>query len=134
MANNVFLLTDKPTVEQSTVVYQMKNPTAFKVERYKVSTLSRIANADMVGDMVARKYKFYFTYAAITAYDYEELLKAIWDIDGMFFYLHVPMGESLEDKTVFRIYAGAIPATLHYGNHNPKTWIWKDVSFSLIQQ
>lgn len=134
MANNVFLLTDKPTVEQSTVVYQMKNPTSFKVERYKVSTLSRIANADMVGDMVARKYKFYFTYAAITAYDYEEMLKAIWDINGMFFYLHVPMGESLEDKTVFRIYAGAIPATLHYGNHNPKTWIWKDVSFSLIQQ
>lgn len=134
MANNVFIISDKAAVEQSTVVYKMKNPTTFKIERYKVSTLSRIANADMVGDMVARKYKFYFTYAAITAFEYDEMLKAIWDIDGMFFYLHVPMNESLDDRTTFRVYAGSIPASLNYGNHNPKTWIWKDVSFNLIQQ
>ncbi|MBQ8627884.1 MAG: hypothetical protein IJ421_00225 [Prevotella sp.] len=134
MANNTFLITDKATVEQSTIVYAVKNPTAFKVERYKISTLSRIANGDMVGDMVARKYKFYFTYEAIAAYELNKLLEAIWDIDGMFFYLHVPEGTDLGHRATYCVYAGSIPATLHYGNHNPKTWIWKNVTFDLIQK
>lgn len=134
MANNTFRITNKATVGSSTVVYDMKNPTDFKVERYKVSTLTRIANADMVGDMVARKYKFYFTYAAISAAELNKLLEAIWDIDGMFFYLWVPEGNNLASKTPYRVYAGAVPASLHYGNRNPATWVWKDVSFSLIQQ
>ena len=134
MANNTFLITDRATVEGSSIVCQLKNPSTFKVERYKVSTLTRIANADMVGDMVARKYKFYFTYAAITAEELNTMLDAIWAIDGMFFYLWVPEGTSLADRTCYRVYAGSIPTTLHYGNRNPSTWVWKDVSFNLIQQ
>lgn len=134
MANNTFLITDKATVEQSTIVYAVKNPTSFKVERYKISTLSRIANGDMVGDMVARKHKFYFTYEAIAAYELNKLLEAIWEIDGMFFYLHIPEGTNLVDRTTYCVYAGSIPSSLHYGNRNPKTWIWKNVTFDLIQK
>ena len=132
MATTYFIITDKPTVEKSTIVYKSKNPTEYKQERYKISTLSRIANGDMVGDMVARKNKFYFTFAAIAALELNKLLEAIWDIDGMFFYLHVLTGK--DKYTTYTVYAGAIPAQLHYANPNPETWVWKDVSFNLIEK
>ena len=44
----------------------IKNPSEFKIERYNVTTLERRADAKMVGDLVAKKRKFYFTYEAIS--------------------------------------------------------------------
>ena len=132
MATTYFMVTDKATVEASTMVYKSKRPSEYKQERYKISTLSRIANGDMVGDVVARKNKFYFTFKAISARELNELLDAIWWNDGMFFYLHVLTGKNA--YTTYRVYAGSIPASLHYGNANPDVWIWKDVTVNFIEK
>ena len=45
----------------------IKRPSGFKIERYNVTNLHRLANATMCGDLIAKKRKFYFTYEAITA-------------------------------------------------------------------
>ena len=34
---------------------EIKSPSEFKVERYNITTLERLSNADMVGDLVAKK-------------------------------------------------------------------------------
>ena len=39
----------------------IKRPTLFKIERYNVTNLQRLANADMCGELIAKKRKFYFT-------------------------------------------------------------------------
>ena len=54
---------------------KIKNPSSFKIERYNVTNMERLANAEMVGDLIAKKKKFYFTYDAITGEDLDNILK-----------------------------------------------------------
>ena len=68
----------------------IKNPSTFKIERYNVTTMERLANADMVGDLIAQKLKFYFTYEAISAEDLNKILEAIWVSKKLFFTLSYP--------------------------------------------
>ena len=35
----------------------IKNPSTFRAERYNVTTMERLSNADMVGDLIAKKRK-----------------------------------------------------------------------------
>ena len=107
----------------------IKNPSGFKIERYNVTTMERLSNADMVGDLVAKKLKFYFTYDAISAEDFDTILSAIYDGDELFFPLvYTDRGET---KTAM-VYVGSIPADLHYmGNRNV---VWKNVTFNLIER
>ena len=55
----------------------IKNPSDFKIERYNVTNMERLADAKMVGDLIAKKRKFYFTYEAISGYDLDKILEPI---------------------------------------------------------
>lgn len=107
----------------------IKNPSSFKVERYNVTTMERLSNADMVGDLVAKKRKYYFTYDALTAGELDTILNAIWEGSKLFFPLVYTDNGKTKSATV---YVGSIPAELHYmGNKNT---IWKNVTFNLIER
>jgi hypothetical protein len=107
----------------------IKNPSSFKIERYNVTTLSRLANAKMVGDLVAKKLKFYFTYDAITGKDLDNILDLIWNTNALFYTLTYPYNG--EEKTA-KVYVGSIPTEL-YRAKGP-TWVWQNVQFNLIEQ
>lgn len=108
----------------------IKNPSSFKIERYKVTNMERLADAKMVGDLIAKKLKFYFTYEAISAEDLDVILEAIWETDGLFFpFEYVENGVS-KSATV---YTGSIPTDLHKAGKTPN-WVWKNVTFNLIEQ
>ena len=108
----------------------VKNPSSFKKERYMITNMERLANASMVGDLIAKKRKFYFTYDAITGEELDRILEAIWDSDDLFFTLSYP--ENGVQKTA-EVYVGSIPADLHRAGRTTN-WVWKDVSFNLIEQ
>ncbi len=107
----------------------VKNPSTFKVERYNVTTMERLSNADMVGDLVAKKKKFYFTYNAISAEEFDNILRAIWDSDKLFFPLEYDDRGVPQHATV---YVGSIPADLHY--MSDRNTVWKNVTFNLIER
>lgn len=107
----------------------IKNPSSFKIERYNVTNMERLADATMVGDLIAKKRKFYFTYDAIKGSDLDNILEAIWETDELFFTLeYVENGVS---KSAI-VYAGAIPSDLHSAKSSE--WVWKNVSFNLIER
>lgn len=108
----------------------IKNPSSFKIERYNVTNMERLADATMVGDLIAKKRKFYFTYEAISGEDLDNILEAIWDSTTLFFPL-----EYLENgvsKTA-TVYVGSIPTDLHRAGRTTN-WVWKNVNFNLIEQ
>lgn len=107
----------------------IKNPTDFKVEYYNVTTMTRLSNATMTGDLIAQKRKYYFTYDAISAADFNTILNAIYHSQRLFFTLEYD-GE--EDPIM--VYVGSIPADLHYGSKDPNTWVWKNLTFNLIER
>ena len=108
---------------------RIKNPSSFKIERYNVTTMERLSNADMVGDLVAKKLKFYFTYDAITAEDFDAILSAIYDSDDLFFTLEYPDRDTMKRATV---YVGSIPSELHF--MSGRNAVWKNLTFNLIQR
>lgn len=107
----------------------IKNPSTFKVERYNVTTMERLSNADMVGDLVAKKKKFYFTYDALSAEDFDVILQAIWDSDKLFFPLEYDDRGITQQATV---YVGSIPSDLHY--MSGRNTVWRNVTFNLIER
>ena len=107
----------------------IKNPSTFKLERYNVTTMERLANADMVGDLIAKKLKFYFTYDAITAEELDNILDAIWNTNSIFYPLEYTYQGEQRTATV---YSGSIPTDLH--SAKSKEWVWKNVSFNLIEK
>ena len=107
----------------------IKNPSTFKLERYNVSNMERLANAEMVGDLIAKKLKFYYTYDAITASDLDNILEAIWDHDKLFFPITYNYQGQSRSATV---YVGSIPAELH--SAKSKEWVWRNVTFNLIEK
>lgn len=108
----------------------IKDPTTFKKERYNVTNLARLANAEMAGDLIAQKRKFYFTYEAITAAEFQTILDAIWEHEQIFFDLDYM--ENGAWKTA-KVYVGNIPAELCLGA-NHAHWVWKDLTFNLIER
>lgn len=108
----------------------IKNPSSFKIERYNVANMERLADAKMVGDLIAKKRKFYFTYDAITGTDLDDILEAVWETDELFFPLVYT--ENGVSKTA-TVYVGSIPTDLHKAGKTTN-WVWKNVSFNLIEQ
>lgn len=108
----------------------IKNPSAFKIERYNITTMNRLANGNMSGDLVAKKMKFYFTYDAITAEELEQILTAIWDTESIFFDLIYPYNGTTHMKTV---YSGSIPSELVRAGKTAN-WVWRGVIFNLIER
>lgn len=109
----------------------IKNPSSFKIERYNVTTMTRLSNADMTGDLIAQKLKFYFTYEALSAPDLDAILDAIWSSKTLFFTLEYPYQGEQRRATV---YVGSIPSELHRGAMASANWVWKNVTFNLIQR
>ena len=107
----------------------IKNPSTFKVERYNVTNMERLANADMVGDLIAKKLKFYFTYDAISASELDTILDAIWNTNAIFFPLEYDYQGEQRSAIV---YVGSIPTDLH--SAKSKEWVWRNVTFNLIQK
>ena len=106
----------------------IKRPSNFKIERYNVTNLQRLANADMSGDLIAKKRKFYFTYDAISAKDLNTILDTIWETESLFFTLSYI--ENNIEKTAI-VYSGSIPSDLYRTGDN---WVWKNVTFNLIEK
>lgn len=109
---------------------EIKNPSTFKLERYNVTNMERLANADMVGDLIAKKLKFYFTYEAITAAELDNILEAIWETNSIFYPL--VYNYQGEERTAM-VYTGSIPADLHHAGSS-SNWVWKNVTFNLIEK
>ena len=83
----------------------------------------------MVGDLIAKKRKFYFTYDAIKARDLDNILNAIWETNEIFFKLKYI--ENGVQKTA-TVYSGSIPSELHGAKSDE--WTWKNVTFDLIEK
>lgn len=108
----------------------IKNPSSFKIERYNVTNLTRLANAEMVGDLIAKKSKLFFTYDAITAQDLDDILDAIWNTNDVFYPItYIENGVKKE----LTVYSGSIPSELHYAGGG-SNWVWKNVTFNLIEK
>ena len=107
---------------------EIKRPSSFKIERYNLTTLTRIAIGDMHGDLVAKKRKFYFDYSAISSNDLNNILELIWEPEDIFMTLTY-VDNNVEKEAV--VYAGSIPTQLH---HTGSLWVWQNVSFSLIER
>lgn len=107
----------------------IKDPSSFKIERYKVTNMERLASADMVGDLIAKKRKFYFTYDAIKARELDNILDIIWETDEVFYTL-VYLENDVQKSA--RVYVGSIPSELH--SAKSAEWVWKNVTFNLIER
>ena len=109
---------------------RIKNPSSFKIERYNITTMNRLANGNMVGDLIAKKLKFYFTYDAISGYELDYILDLIWETKNIFYTLgYVENGIA---KTA-EVYAGSIPTELHRAGQTTN-WVWKNVTINLIER
>lgn len=108
----------------------IKNPSNFKIERYNVTNLERLADAKMVGDLIAKKRKFYFTYEAISGYDLDKILDLIWETNALFYELTYLENGKSKSATV---YVGSIPTELHRAGRTTN-WVWRNVTFNLIEQ
>lgn len=106
----------------------IKRPSTFKIERYNLTNIDRLASGDACGDLIAKKRKFYFTYDAISADDLDKILDVIWETNSIFFPLEYQENGKIKSATV---YAGSIPAELHRPEGK---WVWKNVTFNLIEQ
>lgn len=106
----------------------IKRPHNFKMETYPVSNLQRKANGDMAGDFIARKRKFFFTYEAITTTELQVIERLIVNTNSMFHTLS--WVEDNVTKTC-TIYYGSFPKELV---RTGAEWVWKGVSFNLIEQ
>ncbi len=108
----------------------IKNPSSFKIERYDITTMNRLANGKMVGDLIAKKHKFYFTYDAISGVDLDTILSLVWTTNNIFYTLSYI--ENGVPKTA-QVYVGSIPSDLHRAGRTTN-WVWKNVTFNLIEQ
>lgn len=106
----------------------IKRPSKFKIERFNVTNLQRLANASMSGELIAKKRKFYFTYDAITSDELNTILDAIWETTSIFYTLKYVENNQSKSATV---YVGSIPTELH---RTGGKWVWKNVTFDLIEK
>ncbi len=105
----------------------IKTPTSFKISFYKLSDAKRLANGEMVMDIIATKRRFDIEYAAISGPE----LKTITDIleASTFVTFSYPEGGVEQTATV---YPGDIVKTL-WTIRDGIEW-YQDVSFPLIEK
>jgi len=108
----------------------IKNPTTFKIDRFNVTDMERLCSAKMMGTLIAKKLKFFFTYEAISAQELNTILEATWNTPNIFYPLqYVENGAS----KIIEVYSGSIPSELHRAGA-ADNWVWKHVQFNLIEQ
>lgn len=107
---------------------EIKRPSGFSIERYPITNLVRIGNGDMHGDLLNKKRKFILTYDAIDSRACNQILSLLWDSNKIFFdFTYV------EDNVRRQapVYYGALPKNLH---RTGRLWVWKNVTFNLIER
>ena len=112
---------------------RIKNPSGFNPELYTLTKSTRVANGDMVMDFVANKRKYNLTWSVISSRELNPIIEILWNqlvVTKECFHWF----EYDDDTTHYkvRVYAGAIPHTLHRGDG--RIWVWKDVKISLIER
>lgn len=111
--------------------HDIKKPNGnWKIERYNLTNLERNAAGLMCGDLIAKKRKFYFTYAAIKASELDNILNIIWETNDIFYTLTYDENNITKNATV---YVGSIPTELHRAEVG-QDWVWKNVTFDLIER
>lgn len=111
----------------------IKNPNDFDMEHYTLTQSTRTADGNMVMDFIANKRKFIFKYDVIESDDLNVIIEELWTklaTTRQCFHT-LTFIEDGETKTA-TVYAGAIPKKLHRGQGSK--WVWKEVSFSLIER
>ena len=108
----------------------IKRPSTFKIERYLVTNLERLGNGTMMGDLIAKKLKFFFSYDAISGAELDLILDAIWETEQLFHILTYTYNGVVKTAEV---YVGAIPSDLHHAGRTTN-WVWKAVTFNLIER
>lgn len=108
----------------------IKSPTSFKIERYRITEANRLANGDMSMEQIAKKRKFYLTWAGIDAANLNTILNIIWESDKLFYLLEYQENNVVKTATV---YAGQIPSELHRTDR-AGNWVWKDVELHFIER
>lgn len=114
---------------------EIKSPTQadFKVSNYLVTDMKRNAAGKMNGQIIAKKVKLFFTYPAITGAELRKIFNILqgdvlfhtvtYVLDGLTYAKEMYVG----DMTQVLQRTGA-------GSGNWSTWIWKDVTFNLIER
>ena len=109
----------------------IKNPTTFKISRYRITKSNRLADGTMSMELIAKKLKFFFTYDAIDDDDMQNILDAIWETDEVFYELEYTENGQSKSATV---YAGEIPTELKKVQDANGKWIWSGFNFNLIEK
>jgi hypothetical protein len=113
---------------------EIKNPTSFNIEYYTLTKSTRVASGDMVMDFVANKRKFNFGYAAIDAVELNKIIDLLWAqlvVTRQCFCTLTYIDDGVVKNAI--VYSGSISKKLHRAA--PTTaWVWKDVTFSLIER
>jgi len=104
----------------------IKRPNNFKIDTYKITKASRLANGNMKMQYINKKRKFYLTYDAIDASDLEVILGII---DGEAVSFNLAYLDNNVAKTA-SVYVGPISRILL---RTGAVWIWKTLTFDLIE-
>lgn len=107
---------------------EIKRPSDFKTEFYRITKASRTASGKMVMDNIARKRKFFLSYGVLDDRELQAILNIIWETDNVFFTFEYVEGNEWKSATC---YVGAIPKTLL---RTGGVWFWKDVTMNFIEQ
>lgn len=106
---------------------QIKNPTDWDVEEYKLTKAGRVASGKMTMDVIAKKRKFNLSYKVLSGTDLEKIRNILYG-DKSFFTLEYEDNGQLRSAIV---YVGAIKRKRF---RTDGKWYWTDVEFSLIEQ
>lgn len=106
---------------------QIKKPTDFSIEKYKLTKSGRLASGKMTMDIIAKKHKFAFSYDVLSSTQLD-LIASVVDGDKAFFELVYEENNVVKTATV---YAGALKAKKF---REGSIWYWKNITFDLIEQ
>lgn len=114
---------------------EIKSPAKddFRITAYLVTDMIRNAAGDMNGQIINKKTKLFFAYKSIMGYE----LRTIFNIlqgDTLFHTV-----QYIDDGITYTkvMYVGDMDKTLQRtgaGSGNSSTWVWKNVSFNLIER
>lgn len=105
----------------------IKNPKAFKVERYKLTKSGRIASGLMTMDVIAKKRKFILTYEVISGADLKVIMD-ILDTTTSFYTFEYTEFDTTYTATVY-------PGALNYDRFRTNSGIYfKNFELNLIEK
>lgn len=105
----------------------VKEPHSFEIEHYNISKSTRVATGRMSMDLIAKKLKFIISYETLSGKELDVILSLI-DSTNMFFELDYVDNGITKKATV---YSGPIRRKKF---RTDGVWIWKNVTFNLIEQ